>query len=159
VLDAKEPLIGAPLNFGPDGQESFEHKSEHRSMRAKASKRGEWRVTSIVVIAVACLVVANSTVSFAAGFTNLAVQRLWKPVADDRYLQEIGEKLQTSNAVTALAIRQGVLYLVEGATLKRLGAEKLEEVPGAPRGIQRLKCLARACPKSAIFESESSNLK
>ena len=96
----------------------------------------------IVITAITWLVVASSTVSFAAEFTNGAVQRLWKPVSDEVYLQEIGEKILTSNAVTALAVREGVLYLVEGATLKQLAAEKVEEVPGAPRGIQRLKSLA-----------------
>ena len=111
-------------------------------MRPKENKCRGRTVARVVKTAITWLVLTNSSVPFAAEFTNGAVQRLWKPVADQVYLQEIGEQILTTNAVTALAVHDGVLYLVEGATLKKLGAEKIEAVSGAPGGIQRLKSLA-----------------
>lgn len=129
--------------------ERLDGKFEHRSMKAKVGKRGEWGVTNSVFTALICVCISNSTVSLAAGFTNIPAQRFWKPVADEPYLQEVGEKLVTSNAITALAVHASILYLVEGTTLKQLREEKLQEVPGAPTGIQRLKSVADALWASA----------
>jgi hypothetical protein len=68
-------------------------------------------------------------------------RRLWKPVADDPYGQEIGQKISTDKPVTALAIHAGILHAVVGTTLKILRNDQLLEVDGAPNGITRMRSL------------------
>ncbi|HZR20582.1 MAG TPA: two-component regulator propeller domain-containing protein, partial [Verrucomicrobiae bacterium] len=70
---------------------------------------------------------------------RLPLHRLWKPVPDEMYLQEVGQQIPTANPVTALAIQDGILYVVTGRTVKRLAGSTFEDAPGAPEGIQRMK--------------------
>ena len=74
-------------------------------------------------------------------YTNADQRHLWKPVADDVYLQEVGGQVRTTQPVTALAVYQGTLYAVTGGKLKMLSKEALQDVPGAPAGIRRLRSL------------------
>ena len=82
-------------------------------------------------------------------YTNAAQRRLWKPVADDVYLQEVGGQVRTAQPVTALAPYQGTLYAVTGGKLKMLSQQALQDLPGAPAGIRRLRSLGRALWASA----------
>jgi hypothetical protein len=75
--------------------------------------------------------------------TNLwsPATRLWNPVADEVFLQEIGEKIPTQKPVTAVAVGDSGVYVVVGNDLQFLREDKLEPVTGAPAGIRRLRSL------------------
>ena len=77
-------------------------------------------------------------------YTNAEQRRLWKPVADEVYLQEVGGQIRTAEPVTALATCRGTLYAVTGGRLKVLSQQVLQDVPGAPTGIRRLRSLGGA---------------
>ena len=77
-------------------------------------------------------------------YTNADQRRFWKPVADDVYFQEVGGQVRTAQPVTALAFYQGNLYAVTGGALKMLSQQALQDVPGAPAGIRRLRSLGGA---------------
>ena len=65
-------------------------------------------------------------------------------MADEVYLQEIGEQIRTAQPITALAVHQDVLYAVTGGALKALLQGALQDVAGAPAGIRRLRSLSGA---------------
>jgi hypothetical protein len=74
----------------------------------------------------------------ATGRTNAATP-VWKPAADEVYLQESATKLATSEPVKAVAALDGRFYVVTGGALKRLDGERLErtaEVPHEPRRLR-----------------------
>jgi len=77
-------------------------------------------------------------------YTNAELHRLWKPVADSVYSQEIGEKIVTDKPATAVVVYQGTALVVVGETLLRLQDGGLTPVPGAPAGVKRLRSLAGA---------------
>ena len=78
----------------------------------------------------------------ADSFTNSANRRLWQPVADEVFLQEIGEKVLTQAAITSVALHNHILYLVTGGILKVLGKSgALESDSGAPANVHRLRSL------------------
>ena len=81
--------------------------------------------------------------------TNAEQRRLWKPVADEPYLQEIGEKIVTDKPVTSVAVYKDSVYAVVGGTLKELREGVLKDVAGAPAGITRLRSLGGAVWASA----------
>ena len=60
---------------------------------------------------------------------------LWKGIADDVYLQEVGAKIPTESSVTAVAFAGGTLFALRGAILYRLEADQLSRVAGAPDGV------------------------
>src|SRR5579859_2191930 len=62
--------------------------------------------------------------------------RLWKPVPDEVYWQEAGQKIATAKPVTALAVHAGAVYVVEGGKVKKLTGETLQEISSAPEDIQ-----------------------
>ncbi len=64
--------------------------------------------------------------------------RLYSPVADQVYLQEIGRKLPTDQPVTALAAWKGEIYAVVGGGLRRLHESELQVVRNAPGKLQQL---------------------
>jgi len=66
---------------------------------------------------------------------------LWKPVADNTYLQEIGEQIPTDRAVTSVAVHGTNCFAVVGGVLKLVAAGNLNDSLGAPKGIRRLKSL------------------
>src|SRR5438046_1220606 len=76
-----------------------------------------------------------------AANTNAALPRLWQPVSDTPFLQEIGRKILTHRPVSAVAIHGGTAYAVVGGVLKSVNREKLEDAHGAPCGIRRMKSL------------------
>jgi len=70
---------------------------------------------------------------------------LWKPAADEVYLQEVGEKVPTGKPVTAVAVSEGRVFLVVSNALDTLQPGLvLAPVEGAPPNIRRLRALAGA---------------
>ncbi len=63
---------------------------------------------------------------------------LYVSVADDIYLQEIGEKIVTDRPVTAVRVCNGRTYAVVDGTLHELNGKALRVVAGAPREWLRL---------------------
>lgn len=72
---------------------------------------------------------------------SAARKPLWKPVADDVYLQEAVQKIPTESAIDALAIHDGTVYAVMGGGVHVLRDNALVEAKGAPSGVQRLRAL------------------
>lgn len=60
---------------------------------------------------------------------------MWKPVADEVYLQEFGEKVGTASPVTGLAVFEGTAYGVMDGGLFALSGDRLSPVSGAPQGV------------------------
>src|SRR2546425_1187930 len=79
-----------------------------------------------------------------AAIPDASPPRLWKPVADDVYLQEIGEKITTDKAVTSVAVYSNTLYLVVGGELKLLRDAAFQDSTGAPKNVRRLRSLGGA---------------
>jgi hypothetical protein len=69
------------------------------------------------------------------------VRRLWAPVADEVYLQEVGEKVVTDKPAAAVALRGEAAYVVVGGALKILRGGVLVDAEGAPVGVKRLRSL------------------
>lgn len=70
--------------------------------------------------------------------------RHWKPVADDVFLQEIGQKIPTDKPLTAVAVLGNSVYAVAGGVMKTLRDGALSDAPGAPAGVTRLRSLNQA---------------
>ncbi len=68
-------------------------------------------------------------------------QRLWNPVADDVYLQELGSQIQTDRPILSVADYDGTLYALTDQGGYRLDGKHLERVPELPAGLQRLRVL------------------
>ncbi len=88
-------------------------------------------------------------------------QRLFEKVADDVYLQEIGEQIATQQPVTAIAAYQQTLYAVVDGTLHTLRNGKLQPLEGAPKGVERLFVLAGALwgtTREAVYRYQDGNL-
>ena len=87
------------------------------------------------------LIVSVVLACSAAGDPVPPKERRWKPVADDVYLQEFGERILTQRPITAVETHGKEVYAVVGGTLMALRSGVLEPVTGAPAGITRLKSL------------------
>ncbi len=92
------------------------------------------------VLPLALSLIALASLAEAWAETN----RLWKPVRDAVYLQEIGERVPTDRPVTAVALFKGSVFAVVGPTLQTLRNGMLSDVPGAPAGVKRLRALGDA---------------
>jgi len=79
-----------------------------------------------------------------AGSAKTAAARLWNPVADTVYEQEVGEKITTAEPVTAVAVHGGSVHAVVGGVLMSLQDNKLTKVAGGPEGITRLRSVGDA---------------
>lgn len=90
------------------------------------------------------VVAQSAAVSPPGRYTNSELRRLWKPVADTVYLQEVGEKIATDKPVTSIAVYQNSAYAVVGGTLHRLQDGVLQPIPDAPGGVNRLRSLGGA---------------
>ena len=64
---------------------------------------------------------------------------LWKPLADEVYLQEVGRKIPTDKPVTAAVVWKGRLYAVIGGRLRVLRAGALGDVANAPKSLSLLR--------------------
>ncbi len=88
-------------------------------------------------------------------------RQLYEAVADDIYLQEIGEQIATQQPVTALAVYQQTLYAVVDGTLHSLQDGKLQPLEGAPQDIQRLFVLSGdlwGTTHDAVYRYHEGNL-
>lgn len=90
------------------------------------------------------LAALDASAAATGAHTNTELRRLWKPVADEPYLQEVGEKIVTDKPVTSVAVYKDSVYAVVGGSLKVLGSGSLEDAPAAPVGIHRLRSLGGA---------------
>jgi hypothetical protein len=108
---------------------------------------------------VVCACIAFLAVSWSAGAAPVqSPQRLWKPVADDVYLQEIGEKIATDRHVESLAVHGDDLYAVVGGVVMVMRGASLEPANGAPQGVHRLRALGDAlwaAPDQGVFRLEA----
>ncbi|MBI3851692.1 MAG: hypothetical protein HY298_15665 [Verrucomicrobia bacterium] len=66
---------------------------------------------------------------------------MWKPVADEAYLQEVGEKITTTQPVTSVAIHDKIVHAVIGGSVKTLQKGVFQDSAGAPKGVRRLRSL------------------
>jgi hypothetical protein len=69
------------------------------------------------------------------------MRRLWAPVADEVYLQEVGEQVATDKPATAVALLGETAYVAVGGNLKLLRHGGLHDAEGAPGGVKRLRSL------------------
>src|SRR5438477_4292394 len=90
-----------------------------------------------VVAATACLVAGFLAAASAqpprAASSEATAPRLWKPVADEVYLQEVGAKILTDKPVTCVAVYSNTVYIVVGGEIKLLQDTVLADAPGAPK--------------------------
>ena len=105
--------------------------------------------TTLVLIGISCVAVFATGAIAAPGSTaplsidtNAVLPRLWQPVPDTVFLQEIGSKILTDRPVTCVAVHAGTAYAVVSGKLKSVGQGTLQEVTSAPNGIRRMKSLA-----------------
>ncbi|MCA9731038.1 hypothetical protein KC799_02850 [candidate division KSB1 bacterium] len=68
-------------------------------------------------------------------------KHLWKPAADEVYLQEVGQKITTDNPVTAIAVFDDVCYAVIDNTIFKLENDNLAAVKSAPIQVNKLMAL------------------
>lgn len=111
-------------------------------------------------------VIALAALSMVAGAANVehgyfAGESLWKPVADEVFLQEIGSKVATDAPIQALALFNGDLYAVINGTAHRLNNGRFEAIPEAPSNIAVMKSLDGAIFAStdnAVYRFDGSQL-
>ena len=88
-----------------------------------------------------CIILVTAIAAPCAAQAAEQAPRCWEPVADDVYLQEIADKLPTAQPVTAVAAFDGTVYAVSGETMSIVRDGGLQDAPGAPAGIHRLRVL------------------
>src|SRR5215813_7478587 len=76
--------------------------------------------------------------------TNAVFPRLWQPVPDTVFLQEIGTRILTEKPVTSVAVHAGINYAVVSGKLMSISQGTLKDVTSAPNSIRRMKSLAGA---------------
>ncbi|MBI5095256.1 MAG: hypothetical protein HZB26_22830 [Candidatus Hydrogenedentes bacterium] len=82
-------------------------------------------------------------------------QKLWKPVPDDVYLQEINGKVVSDQPVTSLALFNDAAYAVVGGGVSVIQGEKLQAVPDAPKDVLRVQVVGGslwALAKSGLYQ-------
>lgn len=81
-----------------------------------------------------------------AGFTFItaaqAGEPLWKAEPDIVYLQEVGEKISTENAITALTVQGDTLFAVVDGSLQLLRGSALAPVSGAPTDVSHIETIS-----------------
>src|SRR5579859_6732898 len=90
------------------------------------------------------LAVGEGSDSPTTGLSSSDDRRLWKPVADEMFLQEIGQKIPTETPLIGVAIHDGGAFVIQGGMVKAVQGDKLEACVGAPSGVRRLRSLAGA---------------
>jgi len=91
---------------------------------------------------VSLVMIIGAVTGQSAPISGNVEQRLWKPVPDGVYLQEVGEKIVTDKPVTSVALHSNVICAVIDGELKRVQGAHLSDFSGAPKGIRRLRILA-----------------
>ena len=65
-------------------------------------------------------------------------RQLWKPVADEVYLQEVAQRVPTDGPVVSVAAYQGACYAVMAGQVYVLEGDALKPVSGAPSGVREV---------------------
>lgn len=102
------------------------------------------RSASFALVCFSAIALPPSASAAPGEVANQASRRLWKPVADTVFLQEVGEKVATDKPVTAVAVHADALYAVTGGTMKYLRDGKLVDANGAPADVTRMRSLGGA---------------
>ncbi len=85
-----------------------------------------------------------SSLANAEQTTGPQENRLYEAIADEVYLQEIGEKIPTDKPVTSLAVYEGTVYVVSDGGLSTLVDGKLVSTRDAAEGVKRIMSLGGA---------------
>jgi len=101
-----------------------------------------WLPCPWAVGAISMVLAAATPQAVAAGDTP--GHHLWKPVADEPYLQEVGEQIATAKPVTSAAVYGHELHLVVGGVAQVLRDGVLQDSAGAPKDMRRLRSLGGA---------------
>ncbi len=67
--------------------------------------------------------------------------KTWKPVPDNIFLQEIGQKIPLDKPATSLAVMNNQCYVVLEGKVQLISEEYLKAVPNGPENVSRLKTL------------------
>ena len=97
----------------------------------------DMRLMFAIVLGLAATAVLPS-LSAAERTTAPPSNPLYESVADDVFLQEIGEKITTDEAVTAVRVYDGQVFVVSDGVVHALAGGRLIAIPGAPTGIKQL---------------------
>ena len=81
------------------------------------------------------------TVPVRAGDSGKKTDRLWEPIADDVYLQEVSHKIPLTKPVTAIGLLHGRCYAVIEGKIHLLSGDEAVPVQSGPVGVKRLKTL------------------
>ena len=104
----------------------------------------------IILLGIGCVRVSTASGAAMSGLPSSGVgagsngNRLWKPVPDEVYLQEVGEKIMTDHPVSAVAVFSNTVFAVVGSELKVLRGGALQDSAGAPKNVRRLRSLGGA---------------
>ncbi|HQE81442.1 MAG TPA: hypothetical protein PLM14_00495 [Candidatus Hydrogenedentes bacterium] len=90
------------------------------------------------LLCAACMMLASAAYSAEVASP---VSRHWKPVADSVYFQEVAEKIPTPQPATAVAVYDEAAHVVTGGAIRIARDGALQDEPGAPSGVQRLRVL------------------
>jgi hypothetical protein len=100
-------------------------------------------ISGVAALCFACLILCAPALA-GASEGGAPAGRLWKPVPDDVYEQEVGGRIVTEKPVTAVAIYGNAIYAVVDGGVKIAHGGQMQPAPGAPQGVKRLKALAGA---------------
>ena len=84
----------------------------------KAVFGGSLKRLRVLNFPLAVALVGLVAVAVATAQTDANFHRLWKPVADEVYLQEIGEKIMTDLPVSSVAIFDKTVHAAVGGVIK-----------------------------------------
>ncbi|MEX2512961.1 MAG: hypothetical protein WD398_08650 [Cyclobacteriaceae bacterium] len=90
----------------------------------------------------------------------MAQQTLWKPVADEAFLQEKSEIIATASPVTQVAILSGTFHAVMNGKLHELKNGGLQPLANSPEEIGKMKVYGQAAwviTSSGLFRFEENN--
>ena len=100
-------------------------------------------VLCVLRMSVAALILLS--IAFPTASDLFKVERkLWKPVADEVYLQEVNGKVTTDQPVLSLALYNDSLYAVVGGVVHVLQDDALVPVREAPKGVKGIHALGGA---------------
>ncbi len=100
------------------------------------------RTAHALTVGLALAMLVSTVIACAGGDApEQRKERRWKPVADEVYLQEFGERAPTQQPVTEIEAHGKDVYAVVGGKLMALRSGNLEAVAGAPSGITRMRSL------------------
>jgi hypothetical protein len=91
-----------------------------------------------------CLVTVFALIGFAVGASAelpIPENPRWKPIVDEVYLQEVGNRIETDEPLLSVAVVDNTAYVASGRGVFRVEDGKLTPVGGAPADVRRLSAL------------------